>query len=67
MYLPGEREGDRGGNKRGFMKGATARRVMERSRYVMVIERKEIRGDDPIEHFLPTEEAGNQQGEQVQK
>ena len=45
------------------MKGATARRVMERSRYVMVIERKEIRGDDSIEHLLLTEEAEKQEGE----
>ena len=27
---------------------------MEKSRYVMAIEGKEVRRDDPIEYFLPT-------------
>ena len=30
------------------------RREMEKSRYVRVIERKEIRGDDPVKYFLHT-------------
>ena len=32
---------------------ATARIAMEKSRYVRIIERKGVRGDDPVEHFLP--------------
>ena len=41
--------------KRGVKEGATARGVMEKSKYVRVIERKKVRGDDPVEYFLPTE------------
>ena len=28
---------------------------MKKSRYVMVIEEEEVRGDDPIEYFPPRE------------
>ena len=42
-------------SKRGESKGDVRREAMEKSRYdVKVIERKEVRGDDPIECFLPT-------------
>ena len=27
---------------------------MEKNRYVKVIEGKKVRGDDPVEYFLPT-------------
>ena len=46
-YLPGAREGKRGGSKGDVRGGA-----IEKSRYVKVIE-GEVR-DDPIEYFLPT-------------
>ena len=32
----------------------TARGTTEKSSHVKVIEREEVRGDDPIEYFLPT-------------
>ena len=35
-------------------KGEVKRGSMEKSRYVRVIEREEVRGDNPIECFLPT-------------
>ena len=44
----------RGGSKEAVRRGGTAREVMEKSRYVVVIEREEVRGDDPIKYFLPT-------------
>ena len=47
-HLPGAREGGRGGSK-GDVRGGE----MEKSRYVWVIEEKEVR-EDPIEYFLPT-------------
>ena len=46
--------GERDGIK-GDVKGeATAKEAMEKSRYVRIIEGKEISGDDPIEYFLAT-------------
>ena len=35
-------------------KGDVRRGAMKKSRYVRVIERKEVKGDDPIEYFLIT-------------
>ena len=46
--------GERGSSKGDVRRGSTARRAMEKSRYVRVIEGKEVRGDDPIEYFLST-------------
>ena len=36
------------------MGGATARRAMEKSRYVRIIKEKEVRRDDPVEYYLFT-------------
>ena len=47
-HFPGAREGEREGGK-GDVKGG----AMEKRRYVRVIAREEVRGDDPIEYFLP--------------
>ena len=47
----------KGQEKRGtghVRRGATARGAMEKGRCVRVIEREEVRGDDPVEYFLPT-------------
>ena len=53
-HLLGAREGERGGNKGDVRKGA-----MEKSWRVKVIGGKKVRGDDPIEYFLPTGVRGN--------
>ena len=45
-------QSQRGGSKRDARREATARRAIEKSRYVRVIE--EVTRDDPIEYFLPT-------------
>ena len=42
------------GTKGNVRRGATAREAVEKSRRVRVIETKKVRGDDPIEYFLPT-------------
>ena len=42
------------GTKEMSGKGATARGAMEEGGCVRVIEREEVRGDDPNEYFLPT-------------
>ena len=47
-HLPGTRKGERGGSK-GKVKGG----AMEKHGCVRVIEGKEVRGDDPVEYFLP--------------
>ena len=52
-HLSGAGEGDRGVSKGDVRKGATAKRAMKKSRYMGVIEGEEVRGDDPIEYFLP--------------
>ena len=52
-HLPGAREGERGGSKEDVKGEATARRAMEKSKYVRAIE-KEVREDDPIEYLLAT-------------
>ena len=51
---PGAKESEREGSKGDVRGVATVRGAMEKSRYVRVIEGKEIRGNDPIEYFLPT-------------
>ena len=51
--LPGARKVKRGESKRNVRGGTTARGAMEKSRYVRVIEREEVRRDDPIESGLP--------------
>ena len=54
-HLPGAGEGERGENK-GYLWGrATSREAMEKSRYVKVVEREEVRRDDQVEYFLLTE------------
>ena len=52
-HLPGAREDETGGSK-GDVRRATAIGVMEKNRYVRVIEERKVRRDDPIEYFLPT-------------
>ena len=42
------------GREREGSKGDVRGGAMEKSRYVRVIEGKQIRRDDPIEYFLPT-------------
>ena len=54
-HFPGAREGERAGGKKGVRGGVTARGSMEKSRYVRIIEGEEVRRDDPIIYFLPTE------------
>ena len=51
-HFPGARQAERGERKGDIREVATARRAMEKSRYVRVIEAKEVRRDDPIEYFL---------------
>ena len=53
-HLPGEKKGERGGSKGDVGRITTVSGSMEKSRYVRVIERKEVRGNDLIEYFLPT-------------
>ena len=52
-HLPGARKGKRGRSKGDVKRGANARGVMEKSRCVRVNEGEEVRGDDPVEYFLP--------------
>ena len=52
-HLPGARKSERDGSKGNFRGGATARGAMEKSRYVRVIEREEVRRDDSVKYFLP--------------
>ena len=49
-----KRGGEKVGSKQDVGRGAIASRAMEKSRYVKVIEWKEVRGDDPIQYFLLT-------------
>ena len=53
-HLQVAREGERGESKGDVRKGTTARRSMEKSKYVRVIEGEEVRRDHPIKYFLPT-------------
>ena len=52
-HLPGARKGKRGGSKGDVRRGATASGAMETGGCVRVIEGEEVRGDDPVEYFLP--------------
>ena len=52
-HLPAARKGKRRGRKGDVRRGATARGEMEKGRCVMVIEREEVRRDDPVKYFLP--------------
>ena len=47
-HLPGARKGKIGGNKEDVRRGA-----MAKDGCVRVIEGEEVRGDDPVEYFLP--------------
>ena len=49
-HLPGARKG-----KSRRSKGDVRERAMEKSGCVRVIEGEEVKGDDPVEYFLPTE------------
>ena len=49
---PRARKGKRRGGKGDVRRGATARGAMEDG-CVKVIEREEVRGDDPVEYFFP--------------
>ena len=46
-HLPGARKGERGESKVEVSRRATARGAIDKSKYVKVIEGKEIKGDDP--------------------
>ena len=48
----------RGGSKGNVSGGATAKGMMEKGRYVTVINGEEVRRNDPIEYFLPMEVFG---------
>ena len=52
-HLPGAGKGKRGESKGDTRRGATARRAMEKGRYVGVIDGEEVRREDPVEYFLP--------------
>ena len=52
-HLPGARKGKSRRSKGDVRGGATARGVMEKGGCVRVIEVEEVRGDDPVEYFLP--------------
>ena len=52
-HLPGARNGKKGGSKSDVRGGVTARGAMEKGGCARVIEGEEVRGDDPIEYFLP--------------
>ena len=49
--LPGVGKGERGRSKGDVRGGATARGVMEKSKYIRVIEGEEVKRDDLIEYF----------------
>ena len=53
-HFLGEREAAREGSKKDVRREATARGAIEKSKYVRVIEGKEVKRDDPIEYFLLT-------------
>ena len=52
---PRSKKGKRRGSKGDVRRGATARGAMEKGGCVRVIEGEEVRGDEPIEYFLPAE------------
>ena len=52
-HLPGARKSKSRRSKGDVRRGATAREAMEKGLCVRVIEGEEVRGDDPVEYFLP--------------
>ena len=58
-HLPGARKGKRRGSKGDVRRGVTARGAMEKGGCVRVIEGEEVRGDDPVEYFLPVGVGGD--------
>ena len=52
-HLPRARESERERSKEDIRGVETAREVTGKSRYVRVIEKKEVRRDGPIEYFFP--------------
>ena len=48
VLIKGKREGRKGDVRR----KAASREAMEKRRYVRIIERKGVKGDNPIEYFL---------------
>ena len=52
-HLPGAGKSKRGGRKGDVRRGVTAKGVMEKGRYVRVIEWEEVRRDVPVEYFFP--------------
>ena len=52
-HLPRPGKGKRGGSKEDVRKVAAARGAMKKGKHVRVIEGEEVRGDNPVEYFLP--------------
>ena len=52
-HLPGARKSKSRRSKGDVRRGATARGAMEKGGCVRIIEGEEVRGDDPVEYFLP--------------
>ena len=52
-HLPGARKDKRRGSKGDVRRGVTARGAMEKGGCVRVIEREEVRRNDPVEYFFP--------------
>ena len=53
-HLPGAGKGKGGGSKGDVRRGATTSGAMGKGECVRVIEGEEVRGDEPVEYFLPT-------------
>ena len=52
-HLPGARKSKSRRSKGDVRRGATAEGAMEKGGCVRVIDGEEVRGDDPVEYFLP--------------
>ena len=52
-HLLGARKGKSRRSKGDLRRGATARGAMKKGGCVKVIEREEVRRDDPVKYFLP--------------
>ena len=52
-HLPGARKGKRRGSKGDVRRGTTVRGAMKKGGCAKVIKGEEVRGDDPVEYFLP--------------
>ena len=48
------REGEKRRSNGDVRRRATARGAMEKSRYLRVIKKEEVKRDDPIKYLLPT-------------